>query len=234
MQQTGLNLESPNAYSMSYYPVLLDLEGKEVLVVGGGRVAERKICTLLEYGAKIFLISKEITNNLHQMVEGGKIVLLGSEFEEGFLNGVFLVIAATNDKDLNHRVGQSAQTRGLLVNAVDQPRDCNFIVPSIIRRGDLLIAVSTSGKSPAVAKRLRKELEKQFGSEYAKLLALMGRIRTAVLQLDLPQEENSRIFEALLDSNLLEVLNRKDSKELKEVLARILPETIKNTDFINT
>jgi precorrin-2 dehydrogenase/sirohydrochlorin ferrochelatase len=168
------------------------------------------------------------------MVQDGEITFLGHEFNEGHLKGVFLVIAATDDKDLNHHVGQSAQARGLLVNAVDQPADCNFIVPSIVRRGDLLIAVSTSGKSPAMAKRLRKELEEQFGPEYAELLVLMGRARAAILPLGLTQEENSRIFQALLDANLLEALKWKDSRELRKALESVLPEKINFNDILES
>ena len=148
---------------MSYYPVLLELESKNVLVVGGGKVAQRKVETLLEYGALLSIVSKELTDNLEVLVEVQKVHLLGDEFNDKHLDNIFLVVAATNDKQLNHRVSESAKKRGLLINAVDQPPDCNFIVPSIIKKGDLLISISTSGKSPALAKRLREEMETQFG-----------------------------------------------------------------------
>ena len=111
----------------------------------------------------------------------------------------------------------------MLVNAVDQPADCSFIVPSIVKRGDLLVAISTSGKSPALAKRLRKTFEGQLGSAYGRLLELMGRLRPLVLGLGLPQQENQRLFEAILDAGLLEALEQGDKDAVRDVLKRILP-----------
>ncbi len=150
----------------SFYPILVDLQAKKALVVGGGKVAQRKIETLLEYGATVQVIAMDLTEELERLQTDQRIEFLGGEFSEALLEGSFLVIAATDDASLNHRVSQAAQQRGLLVNAVDQPADCNFIVPSVLSRGDLLIAVSTSGKSPAFAKKVRVELEQHFGEEY--------------------------------------------------------------------
>ena len=138
---------------MSYYPIFLDLKGKTALVVGGGVVALRKIETLLEHGAKVHVIARELTPELAGLMEDGKVEHMGEEFRENDLDKAFMVIAATDDPALNRQVSRSAQEKGLLINAVDQPEDCNFIVPSSLRRGDLRIAVSTSGKSPALAKK---------------------------------------------------------------------------------
>ncbi|MBW2096406.1 MAG: bifunctional precorrin-2 dehydrogenase/sirohydrochlorin ferrochelatase [Deltaproteobacteria bacterium] len=157
---------------MSYYPIFLNLSYKKALVVGGGLVAQRKVETLLEHGASTSVVSQKLTVRLKELAEEKKIQYLGPEFSEEYLDDMFLVIAATDDQELNHRVSLCAQERGLLVNAVDQPEDCNFIVPSIVRRGDLQVAISTSGKSPALARKLRQELEVQFGEEYEKLLSL--------------------------------------------------------------
>ena len=148
---------------MKYFPVFLDIMGKKVLVVGGGKVAQRKIEMLLSFGSDICIVSKELTALLQRKVEDGTIRLLGEEFHEDDLAGMSLVIAATDDQALNRRVSLKARERGLMVNAVDQPSDCDFIVPSMVRRGDLLIAISTSGKSPALAKRIRQRLERTFG-----------------------------------------------------------------------
>jgi precorrin-2 dehydrogenase/sirohydrochlorin ferrochelatase len=208
---------------MSFYPVLLDLTGKKVLVVGGGQVAQRKVETLLGYEAKILIIARILTDKLNEMVERGRVVFLGKEFLPHHLDGAFLVIAATNDKGLNHRVSEEASRRGMLVNAVDQPADCNFIVPSIIRRGDLLVAISTSGKSPAMAKRIREQLEWQFGPEYETTLKLMGRVREAVLASGLPQSENSRIFHAIAGSGIVAAIKAGDWPKVQEVLDELLP-----------
>jgi precorrin-2 dehydrogenase / sirohydrochlorin ferrochelatase len=166
-----------------YYPILVDLRGKRVLVVGGGMVAHRKIETLLEHGASVEVVAKDLDRPVAGLVDKGLIGYGGREFSEAFLNGVFLVIAATSDEELNRRVAEKAQEKGLLVNAVDQPSDCNFIVPSILRRGDLVVSISTSGKSPAFAKKIRRDLEEHFGDEFESFLDVMGSLRESVLSL---------------------------------------------------
>jgi precorrin-2 dehydrogenase/sirohydrochlorin ferrochelatase len=211
---------------MNYYPIFLDLKGKTALVVGGGNVAERKIETLLDCGAKINIVSNELTDKLKNLVEVYGIRHLNEEFSEKHLEGVFLVIAATNDKQLNHKVSKIAKKMGLLINAVDQLPDCNFIVPSIVKRGDLLIAISTSGKSPALAQKIRKQLDTQFGSEYEDFLVLMGRVRKEILTKGLSQEENSRFFHEIVESDVLDALLRDDMKRVESTLRRILPEDV--------
>jgi precorrin-2 dehydrogenase len=208
---------------MAYYPIFIKLDGKTALVVGGGRVAQRKIETLLEYGASVHIISKKLTDKLKQLVEAGDIRHMGEKFENKHLDRAFLVIAATDDEKLNHEISKTAQKRGLLINAVDQPPDCNFIVPSIVKKGDLILAISTSGKSPALAKKLRKEMDGQFGSEYEAFLILMGCLRKEVLKMGLSHNENGRIFKEIVDSDVLEALTRKDRDRMKSTLRRILP-----------
>jgi len=211
---------------MSFYPVFVELEGKRVVVVGGGNVAFRKVTALLGCGAVIHLAGRALTPELMKMVEQNEIYFLGNEFEDEFLNGAFMAIAATDDKDVNHHVSTCAREKGVLVNAVDQPPDCDFIVPAIIRRGDLLIAISTSGKSPAMARRIRKGLETQFGQEYEAFLAMMGRLRKEVLSLGLSQEENSRIFQKIVDADLLKDLSEGFSQKMETCLKNILPEQV--------
>jgi precorrin-2 dehydrogenase/sirohydrochlorin ferrochelatase len=206
----------------SYYPIFLDLKGKKAVVVGGGVVAQRKIDTLLEHGAEVSVVSKALTADLDGEVKAGRIRLLGEEFRKTHLEGAFMVIAATDDTDLNRRVGREAQKRGLLVNAVDQPDDCNFIVPSSLKRGDLLIAVSTSGKSPALARKVRVELESHFGPEYELFLNLMGMVRKEILRRGLSQKENSRIFRELIDSSILEAIGRGGWEEAASALSDII------------
>jgi len=208
---------------MAYYPVFIKLDGETALVVGGGRVAQRKIETLLEYGASVRIVSKELTGKLKQFIESGDIRHVGEKFESRHLDGAFMVIAATDDKKLNREISEAARKRGLLINAVDQPPDCNFIVPSIVKKGDLTIAISTSGKSPALAKKLREKMDGQFGSEYRTFLTLMGRLRKEVLKMGLPHNENGRIFKEIVDSDVLEALKRNDWDGVKSTLGRILP-----------
>jgi precorrin-2 dehydrogenase/sirohydrochlorin ferrochelatase len=198
--------------------------------VGGGTVAERKIETLLEYGAVVYVVSRDLTPRLRKYSEEGTIGFLGQEFNEASLEEAFMVIAATDDPILNHKVSEKAKERGLLINAVDQPSDCNFIVPSVLRRGDLLIAVSTSGKSPALAKKLREALEERFGNEYESLLILMGRLREKILTQRLSREENKRIFHDLINSPILEAIARKDWDEVSVILNGIIPGQLSTED----
>ena len=179
---------------MSFYPLFVDLEGKTVLVVGGGEVAERKIGSLLACGAEIRIVSNSLTDKIKQLVEEKSVGYLGGEFNASHLDGAFLAVAATDDAALNSRVSGSARERGILVNAVDQPADCDFIVPSVVKRGDLIIAISTSGKSPATAKKIRMELETHYGDAYGSLLRIMGRVREAVLSLGYAQKRKQKDF----------------------------------------
>jgi precorrin-2 dehydrogenase/sirohydrochlorin ferrochelatase len=211
----------------------LDLSGKTVLVVGGGRVAQRKIETLLRCGAEIRLVSKEVTATLQKMIADGMVAYAGADFDPNCLREVSLVIAATDHAEMNRRVSKEAKRLGLLVNAVDQPADCNFIVPSVVQRGDLVIAVSTMGKSPALAKQIRKDLEAQFDGAYGIFLVLMGIVRKRVLGLGLPQEENSRVFENLVSSEILQAIREDNLDAVASALERILPAGLAAADILN-
>jgi precorrin-2 dehydrogenase / sirohydrochlorin ferrochelatase len=218
---------------MSYYPVFLNLSGKKAVVVGGGMVARRKIETLLEYGAIVHVISKDLTVDLQDRLNNGDIRLISSEFNERYIEDAFLVIVATNDKVLNRRVSEAAKMRNILVNAVDQPEECSFIVPSVIRRGDLLIAISTSGKSPAMARKIRETLADQFGKEYEYFLNIMGRVRTQLLSKDISEDERGRIFHDLVDSDLLELIRKQDIIGVASEMERILKRGFSNDDVID-
>ena len=216
---------------MSYYPVFLDIKDREVLIVGGGRVAQRKAATLLGFGARVRVVSRKLTRELEHLVDEGLVEWMGPEFSEESLGGVFLVIAATDDADLNHQVSQAAEKRGVLVNAVDQPQDCSFIVPSIVRRGDLMLAVSTSGKSPALAKKIRGELESRFCDEYGTYLELLGRIRKKLLCLDLGPDQRGEIFKALVDSDLFDLVRQNDWEGARSTLEKLLPRSVDIEDL---
>ncbi len=216
-----------------FYPILVDLEGKKALVVGGGRVAQRKIETLLDHGASVDVIARELTETLEGLRRVGRIRLLGKEFSETFLEGVFFVFSATDDAALNREVSQAAQQRGLLVNAVDQPADCTFIVPSVLSRGNLLIAVSTSGKSPAFARKVRVELERHFGEEYGLFLNLMGNLRKEILSLGLPQERNKTVFEQLVHSDLLAAIREKNWDLASQIIGGIVGRPVSKTRILD-
>lgn len=218
---------------MGYYPILVNLQGQRAVVIGGGRVAERKIETLLDHGATVHVIARDLTPKLTQYVGAGKIRHLGPDFEESHLNDAFVVVAATDDPTLNRTVSEVARKRGLLVNAVDQPSDCNFIVPSILRRGDLLVSVSTSGKSPALARKIREELEGIFGKEYEALLILMGRLRKEILSRGFSSDQNRRVFQELVHSDILACIKENDLEKVAALLSKILDRPLSSRDVHN-
>ena len=165
---------------MSLFPIFVKLEGRQVVVMGGGQVAEAKIPGLLSAGARIRLFAPSITPQIAEWVRFGKIDWLPKEFEPADLDGAFLVIAATSAPGVNEAVFQEAETRGILCNAVDDIEHCHFYYGAVVQRGDLQITISTNGKSPSLAQRLRKEFEAQFGPEYEVWLEWLGAAREAL------------------------------------------------------
>ena len=216
---------------MNYYPFFFELKDKMALVVGGGKVAQRKVETLLAYGSLVNMVAKRLTSRLEELVEKGEVHYIGKDFDEKQLDGVALVFAATDDKRLNHKVSEAARMRGMLVNAVDQPEDCNFIVPAIVRRGDLVIAISTTGKSPALAKMLRERLELQFGYEYEIFPILIGKLRKKILSMGYSQEKNSRIFNEIVRSDIIKALEERNLRRVEKLFQEILPPDISVKDI---
>jgi precorrin-2 dehydrogenase/sirohydrochlorin ferrochelatase len=205
-----------------FYPVNLDIKDRHCLVVGGGAVASRKAQTLLDCEAVVTVVSPEFSDALEKMERHPALTLMRRPYQTDDLRDKFLVIGATNDEQLNRRVNADAEARNMLCNIADVPDICNFILPSIIRRGDLCIAVSTSGKSPAFAKRLRKELEKMFGDEYALFLALMGAIRKKLLMEEHAPEAHKPLFEKLIEGDLLKMIKDNDRDRINRLLADVL------------
>ncbi len=189
---------------MSFYPVCLDIEGKLCVVVGGGRVAERKVLGLLACDAQVSVISPELTEELSSLYDAGSILWIEREYRPGDLKQAFLVIAATNEEETQKQVYDEAAAHNLLLNVADVPQRCNFILPATVRQGDLVISISTAGKSPALARKLRMELEKRYGAEYKILVNILGAIRPQILASGLSQSENEHIFTQLLHANMAE------------------------------
>ncbi len=202
-----------------YYPVFLDLEGRKCVVVGGGEVAARKARSLTDAGARVKVVSPEFSQRLLKLAEKGKVVLDRKAFQAGDLDGVFLAIACTDDAKVNERVYTAAKRRRVLANVVDSTRLCDFIIPSVVSRGALKIAISTSGVSPALARRIRKELEKRYGRRYSDFLGLMGKSRCRIIR-EVPRlHDRKKVFDALTaDSFLAKFLrgNRAEGKKLFE------------------
>lgn len=165
---------------MSLFPIFVKLEGRLVVMVGGGRIAEQKIPGLFSAGAHVRLIAPAITPPVAEWVRFGKVDWHPKEFEACDLHGAFLVVATSADRAVNAAVFRAAEARGILCNAVDDVENCNFYYGAVVQRGDLQIAISTNGKSPALAHRLRKEFEQQFDPEYELWLQWLGAAREAL------------------------------------------------------
>jgi precorrin-2 dehydrogenase/sirohydrochlorin ferrochelatase len=207
---------------MSFYPICLDLEARACVVVGGGRVAERKVQGLLSCRAQVSVISPALTEELQLQHFSGDIEWIDREFRQGDLAQAFLVIAATDDEETQKQVYEEADANNLLLNVADVPQRCNFILPATARRGDLAISVSTAGKSPALARKIRMELEKRYGPEYRVLVNILGAIRTQVLASGLPQMENEKLFKQLLHDDMEEWIKNKDWDSIEKHLNGVL------------
>ncbi len=206
---------------MTYYPVNLDVKNKVCLVVGGGRVGARKAATLLECGAVTRVISPRFSPDFAALEEqGADLIKKGYSSED--LSGVFLVIGATDNRDLNSRISDDAREKNILCNIVDQAEKSSFILPSTVRRGDLVIAISTAGKSPALAKVLRERLEKEFGPEYEQFLWLMGEIRRRLLAEAHDPDRHREIFRGLIEKGLLSAIQENDEQRRDRILSDVL------------
>ena len=217
---------------MKYYPVNLDIQNRKCLVVGGGEVGTRKVITLLDCGARVTVVSPDPAPRLKKLAEKGSIQLKERLYRHDDVNKMFLVIGATDDENLNRQISKDAERVNILCNIADRPEVCNFILPAIVRRGDLTITISTSGKSPALAKRLRLDLEAQFGEEYADFLRLMGAIRDRLLSQAHEPEAHKALFNELIDKGLIGLIKAKNTKDINTLLQEVLGEGFKIEELI--
>src|SRR5579864_1315408 len=189
---------------MSLFPIFVKLAGKQVLVVGAGRVGEPKINGLLDTEARIRVVALDATTVVREWARSGKIELELRGFSASDLDGAFLAVVATASRSLNEFVYHEAQQRGVLCNVVDVPDLCDFYYPSVVRRGDLQIAISTTGQSPSLAQKIRQQLEKQFGPGYAKWVAQLGETRRLILASDLDRECKQELLHSLASREAFE------------------------------
>jgi precorrin-2 dehydrogenase / sirohydrochlorin ferrochelatase len=211
------------------YPVMMNLEGKRVVVVGGGNVATRKVANLLESGAKPAVIAPELTNRLQKLAERAEIDWVPERFEETLLDrypDTVLVFGATDLRDVNLKIYRAATGRRIPCNIADVPDLCTFIVPAVITQGELMIAVSTGGSSPALARRIREDLQQRFGPEYAEMTRVMGELRKLILRTGSSSEENRKIFLEIVDSEILSALRENDREKALAILKTILPQDV--------
>jgi precorrin-2 dehydrogenase len=209
---------------LRYYPVNLDIQNRKCLVVGGGSVGTRKVMTLLECGAVVTVVSSDVAEELLELAEKKMIKLKRRPYRSSDIDGMFLVIGATDNEELNRQINKDAEHQNKLCNIADRPEACNFILPSIVNRGNLVIAISTSGKSPAFAKKMRQDLEKEFGEEYDKFLQLMGAIRKKALSEKHEPEAHKHLFEQLINRGLVDMVRNNDEERINSLLLEIFGE----------
>jgi len=206
---------------MAYYPVFLDITGAPCLVVPGGEVAARKTAGLAGAGAAVTVISPQVTERLARLVDNGLVRHLTRPFQRGDTRGAALVIAASSDRGVNEEVLEEARAAGIPVNVADDPGGSAFIVPSVLRRGGLTVAVSTGGKCPALARRVRLEIEKAIGPAYGPLLEIMGGLRESLLKKGLKGDKKDRIINELLDSDICSLLREGDLAGLGRLIEEV-------------
>jgi len=207
-----------------YYPAILDLAGRRALVVGAGRVGEGKIAGLLNAAAEVKVVSLSATPQVERWAEAGEIELELRPYRGDDLDGSFLVIAATEDNDTNVRVFEDAERRQMLCNVVDVTHLCNFILPSIVRRGDLAVAVSTGGASPALARRIRISIGECYGDEYAVALELLGSLREELKGAYPSPKDRKIVFERMVYSELLDMVRAGDDEAIEAWVQRCIDE----------
>ncbi|HWR56889.1 MAG TPA: bifunctional precorrin-2 dehydrogenase/sirohydrochlorin ferrochelatase [Negativicutes bacterium] len=205
---------------MDYYPMMVDLRNRPCTVVGGGAVAARKVAALLACGASVTVISPELAPQLQQWTREGRITAFTRPYREGDLAGAFLVMSATDDEQVNKAAAAEAGRCGLLLNVADAPRRGNFIVPAVIEQGPLVITVSTGGASPALAKKIRRELADKFGPEYGIFLTLLAKVRAQVAGGAKTRAERQQLWEDLVNSDLLSLIAEGRIEEAEEKIQR--------------
>ena len=205
-----------------FYPIYLNLRNKRVVVIGGGDVAERKVGSLADTGASIIVISPEVTPKLAALAKEGGVELHRRGYVEGDCRGAALVFSATGDLEVNIAVWKEASASGIPANTADQPDLCDFIMPAVVRRGELTIAISTGGKSPALAAELRKKLSEMIGPEYDQLSDLLARVRPEIRRRVPNEDDRKALHYKIIESDIIACLERNDfscaERRLREII----------------
>jgi precorrin-2 dehydrogenase/sirohydrochlorin ferrochelatase len=202
-----------------YYPLFLDVTGKECLVVGGGSVAERKALMLLKFNASVTVVSPKVTKKLASLADRGALHLLLRGYRPGDLDNVSVVFACTDDRDTNGTVREDAVKKGVLINVVDKPKECDFIVPSIIRKGDITIAISTSGVLPMASKKIRQAIEKTVTKDYVAYTRIIGTLRKHLIDTVPDPLRRKAIMKSIASMEVGDVV-RRGLKGMKKVLGK--------------
>lgn len=206
---------------MKRFPILIDMRGRLAVIIGGGGVAERKCLSLIDAGARVKVVSPELAPGLEALAAECRIEHLSREYRQGDLENAFLVFAATGSHEANMAVAAEAAGRGIPVNIADSPELSSFISPAVVSRGDLLLTVSTGGKSPALSRKIRRDLDVRFGDEYGPTLQLLGAIREKLLTEKRSSKYNKKLFDALVAHDLPELFKNKSFNEIDRLVREI-------------
>jgi precorrin-2 dehydrogenase len=196
----------------SLFPIFMKLEGRHCLVVGAGPVTAQKLPALVSAGARIHVVAPQAVESVQTLSREGRVRWSQRKFESADLDGVFMVVAATGNSEVNERIYREADVRGVLCNAVDEPERCHFYYPAVAQRGDLQIAISTAGHSPALAQRIRKELEEQYDAGHAEWLRWLGEVRRRLFAGRMDPERRRNLLHKVARREEYERFSRSKSK----------------------
>jgi siroheme synthase-like protein len=202
-----------------YYPIYLDIEERNVVIIGGGNVCARKAETMMKYGARVTVVSPELTDEIEQWARDGALAIKRKPYDANDLDGAHIVIASTDDQSVNEQIAADCRARRIPVNVVDVTPLCEFIVPAIIEKGSIQIAVSTGGKSPALARTLKEDLQRAIGPEYAEVNDVLGSLRDGAKKVLPTDVDRKRFFDGIIASGVLEMLRDGRRKQAYQVIA---------------
>jgi siroheme synthase-like protein len=202
-----------------YYPIYLDIEDRSVVIIGGGNVCARKAETMMKYGARVTVVSPEFTDEIEQWAREGSLSIRRKPYEAADLDGANIVIASTDDQRVNEQIAADCRARRIPVNVVDVTPLCEFIVPAIIEKGSIQIAVSTGGKSPALARTLKEDLQRAIGPEYAEVNDVLGTLREEAKRVLPTDVDRKRFFDGIIASGVLEMLRDGRRRQAYQVIA---------------
>lgn len=210
---------------VAYYPALLDLHGRPVVVVGGGDIAEQKIAGLVAAGADVTVVSPHLTTTLAEWAEADRIAWTPRRYRQGDLESAFLVFAATDEAGVNQEVWQEAEQRRTPINAADDPPHCTFILPAVHRDGDLVVAVSTGGKAPALAVRLRDRFAQALGAGYAEYLDLLAAFRPRIARLFPTFSQRREVWYRIVDSPAFDHIRDGQPTTARRLISQLIDQT---------
>jgi siroheme synthase-like protein len=207
-----------------YYPIFLDIEDRSVVIIGGGNVCARKAETMMNYGAKVTVVAPEFHPDIERYASEGLLQIKRKRYDESDLEGASVIIASTDDEAINTQIATDARRRKIPVNVVDVTHLCEFIVPAIIEKGSVQLAVSTGGKSPALARTLKEDLQKLVGPEYAEVNDALGSLRDSAKKVLPTDIDRKRFFDGIIARDILGMLRAGKRREAYQTIAQACEE----------